>query len=263
MINLIIADDDELFIHQLKTDLAHSELNITFSHSAEHTVALAKTNQPDLILLDNHFPKLNGTDVIPLIKELSPDTRVMIMSSIYTLKEVERIILNQADCFFLKSDITKEQIFKIIEAYKISDKKGISFWNAIKNLTSRSKTSSISNIAIIEDDELFAHNLQWHLSNEFPNKLINTFNTPKKFLSYCEQSKPDLIFLDYYLEDGNALEIVKAINKMQWNPKIIVISSQEETETVMELRNLGIMGYIIKDNEWMMHLRKYLTLIAN
>ena len=81
-------------------------------------------------------------------------------------------------------------------------------------------------------------------------------------MEYSKKSKPGLIFLDYYLKDGDALDIIHAINKTDWNPKIIVISSQENTEIVQELKDLGVMGYIVKDNEWVKHLRKYLTLLS-
>ncbi len=262
MINFLVADDDELCIQKLRTELVDPNWKMTFSHSAENAVFHARTLKPDIILLDNHFPKLDGVDVIPLLKEYCPKAKIVMMSSFFTLKEIEKIILNQADHFILKPELSKEKVLNLVNLFEISDKKGVSFWTVLKNLTSSSEEEDIENIAIVEDDEIFSFNLQWFLDKELSKKVINTFTDQTSFFEYSKKSKPDLIFLDFNLGDGNGLDVVKKINSMDWKPKIIVVSAQEDAEIAAQLANLGVMGYIVKDHEWKKYLIEYLSILS-
>ena len=44
-------------------------------------VALAREHQPDLVLLDIAMPLQDGMDALPEIRQVSPDSRVVILSS--------------------------------------------------------------------------------------------------------------------------------------------------------------------------------------
>jgi DNA-binding NarL/FixJ family response regulator len=200
--------------------------------------------------------------MIPAIKESSPDSKIILVSSFFTLKEIEQIILNQADHFILKPSLTKEKIHKLLDVLTISEKKGVSFWTALKKIATHSQKNKISNIAIVEDDEVFSYQLKHFLENEAPNQQVNTFDNQKDFFEYSFTEDPELIFLDYYLNDGTGNQIIKKIKAMNWNPKIIIISSQENTHIVSDLHKQGITGYIIKDHEWKTHLSQYLALLS-
>jgi DNA-binding response OmpR family regulator len=62
---------------------------------------------------------------------------------------------------------------------------------------------------------------------------------------------PDIIILDYELLYGggklNGRDVVDKIQEMEQNPKIIMLTGQENGKAVLELINKGIRDYIIKD----------------
>ena len=61
---------------------------------------------------------------------------------------------------------------------------------------------------------------------------------------------PDVVILDYYLTQSgskmNGIDVVTAIRRKNINPRIIMLSGQEDGKLVLELINQGVKDYIIK-----------------
>src|SRR5262249_37802684 len=60
--------------------------------SAERAVVLARSLQPDLVLLDLLLPRKNGFDAIPEIVRVAPDARVIVVSSQTAASSVRRAL---------------------------------------------------------------------------------------------------------------------------------------------------------------------------
>jgi two-component system chemotaxis response regulator CheY len=58
--------------------------------------------------------------------------------------------------------------------------------------------------------------------------------------------QPDIITLDNMLPDMNGLDVLKAINKEEVNPTIIMISSLKQQSVIDKGINLGAKDYVIK-----------------
>jgi len=87
-IRVLVVDDHTLFRRGLISLLAG---DVRFEIVAEAGDAneahrLAAATQPDVILLDNHMPGVNGVDALPGFKEVSPAARVLML----TVSEDER-----------------------------------------------------------------------------------------------------------------------------------------------------------------------------
>jgi two-component system, NarL family, nitrate/nitrite response regulator NarL len=87
-IRVLVVDDHTLFRRGLISLLAN---DVRFEIVAEAGDAneahrLAATTQPDVILLDNHMPGVNGVDALPGFRQVSPAARVLML----TVSEDER-----------------------------------------------------------------------------------------------------------------------------------------------------------------------------
>lgn len=82
-------------------------------------------------------------------------------------------------------------------------------------------------LVIIEDEELSAKRLAKMISEIIPSaKLLAKLESVSKSLVWFKENpKPDLIFLDIQLNDGNAFDILKEINDY---PKIIFTTAYEQ-----------------------------------
>ena len=84
----LLSVDDDKFIQSVITSSLESEYNIITASTGQEGVALAKREQPDIILLDVEMPGMNGYEVCDLLKH-DDDTRaipVIFLSSLSNLR---------------------------------------------------------------------------------------------------------------------------------------------------------------------------------
>lgn len=103
------------------------------------------------------------------------------------------------------------------------------------------------NVLVIEDDHLLGEAILKKLEAEGMNGQLQV--SAKDALTYLEKSElPNIIWLDYYLEDMNGLEFMGELKK---NPKwqnipVIVVSNSASGEKVSSMLALGVKKYMLK-----------------
>jgi len=137
-IRILVVDDHTLFRRGLIALLSREPTLQTVGDAADAGEALRRAQelQPDLILLDNHLPGVNGVDVLPALREAAPQARVVMLTvsedendlaaalkagaSGYLLKNIEGDALAQAIQRVMngESTIAPEMTGKLIAAYR-------------------------------------------------------------------------------------------------------------------------------------------------
>ena len=81
-IGIIIVEDHEIYRYGLKTLLAtHSEVALLGeAATAEEALELVRYHRPDLVLMDVRLPGMSGIEATKKIVEVSPETRVLILT---------------------------------------------------------------------------------------------------------------------------------------------------------------------------------------
>lgn len=80
---LLLVDDD-VFVRNLLKDILREEgleLRLLEASNGEEGLALATREHPSLMLLDLFMPERGGLDVLEALRDASPDTRVLVISS--------------------------------------------------------------------------------------------------------------------------------------------------------------------------------------
>ena len=62
-----------------------------------------------------------------------------------------------------------------------------------------------------------------------------------------EKNKPDILLLDIKLPDISGIEIAKQLNEKHPQIKILILSSQDDEETIIESVKAGVKGYLHKN----------------
>lgn len=101
-------------------------------------------------------------------------------------------------------------------------------------------------IFIVEDDEMFIRLIKSKLEKEgFKN--IKSFTSIKDLFLQIDL-KPNIIILDYMLDDGVGSKVVEEVNEFKYDVEIIAMSGQQSIETAVSLMNLGVRDYIVKNH---------------
>ena len=81
-IRILVVDDHTLFRRGLTALLARDTGLIVVGDAADAGQAQRKAQelQPDVILLDNHLPGVNGVDALPSLIEAAPDACILMLT---------------------------------------------------------------------------------------------------------------------------------------------------------------------------------------
>ncbi len=81
-IRIVVVDDHTLFRRGLTALLSREAQFQVVGDAADAGEALRRVTelQPDLVLLDNHLPGVNGVDVLPALREAAPEARVLMLT---------------------------------------------------------------------------------------------------------------------------------------------------------------------------------------
>jgi DNA-binding NtrC family response regulator len=80
MKNKILVIDDEIGPRESLRILFKDNYDVAVANSGEEGVHAIKKDPPDLVILDLKMPGMDGIEVLKKIKEVSPKTRVIILT---------------------------------------------------------------------------------------------------------------------------------------------------------------------------------------
>jgi two-component system nitrate/nitrite response regulator NarL len=81
-IRILVVDDHTLFRRGLTALLSRDPLLLVIGDAADAGQAIRKAQelQPDVILLDNHLPGVNGVDALPALHESAPRAVILMLT---------------------------------------------------------------------------------------------------------------------------------------------------------------------------------------
>ncbi len=102
-VRVLIADDAPDIRLLLKMYLTDSRLEVIgeATNGAE-AVDMARDQQPEAIILDLAMPVMDGLEAIPLIKEVSPATKIVVLSGFDAERMAQKAISLGAETYLQK-----------------------------------------------------------------------------------------------------------------------------------------------------------------
>lgn len=81
MIDVVLGDDHAVFVDALSSVLGNQGCVVTKAATIDETVGAVRDRQPDVCLVDRHFAGDDSLCAIGLLTDVSPRTRVLILSA--------------------------------------------------------------------------------------------------------------------------------------------------------------------------------------
>lgn len=102
-VSVVVVDDDEEVRFVLRVALESAGFRIAGDAAdAETAIEMVKTLQPDIVVLDLHMPEIGGLEILPLIYEDCPTTKVVVCSAISATYMTEAALLEGAWGYIVK-----------------------------------------------------------------------------------------------------------------------------------------------------------------
>ena len=102
-------------------------------------------------------------------------------------------------------------------------------------------------VILVDDHELFRMGVQKALDKEDANiRLIGEAETGEELFCLLENLSPHIILLDIILPDMSGVEIATRLKKERPEIKILALSAENTKETINNLLDIGIDGFISK-----------------
>ena len=112
MSKILVVDDEPPIVDVLVYNLKQSGYEALIARDGEQAVALARRDQPDLIILDLMLPKLNGLEVFRILRRES-DTPVIMLTA--RDSEIDRVVGLElgADYYVVKPFSVRELMVRV------------------------------------------------------------------------------------------------------------------------------------------------------
>ena len=108
-------------------------------------------------------------------------------------------------------------------------------------------TDKLIKIYVVEDNDWY-NRLLVHTLSLNPDYEVKGFFNGRDFLDSLHDL-PDIVTLDYRLPDINGTNLLKQIKEEHPEIEVILVSEQEDINTVVELLKLGARDYLIKSGD--------------
>ena len=104
-IRILVVDDHTLFRRGLTALLTREPLFVVVGDAADAGEAQRRALewQPDVILLDNHLPGVNGVDALPALREAAPRACILVLTVSEDAHDLATALRNGASGYLLKT----------------------------------------------------------------------------------------------------------------------------------------------------------------
>ena len=107
---------------------------------------------------------------------------------------------------------------------------------------------SVTNILIVEDQKLMREGLKTILELESDFHVIGVASNGEEGYQLAKETQPDLVIMDIRMPVMDGIQSTKLIKELNSEIKVIVLTTFEDDEYVIEALLHGATGYLLKDS---------------
>jgi len=113
-VKVLAVDDNEEFCHNLKDILEMKEYTVEIAYDGLSALELVRNKSFDLVLMDVKMPAMNGVETFKRLKNIAPDTPVIMMTA-YAVEELIREALREGAFGSIRKPLDFTALFDLME----------------------------------------------------------------------------------------------------------------------------------------------------
>jgi len=117
---ILLVEGDKKLNNTISEYLIYKDFKVISSYNGDSLFEQNQFNSFDLCIISDNLPKLCGLDLLKYIKEISPTTPVIVISSKDSISELERAFFYGCDDFIKKPFHLKELELRIYKLLNMS-----------------------------------------------------------------------------------------------------------------------------------------------
>ena len=116
-LKILVTDDSKLLRKKLRTELEALDCEVLEAENGKDSVMLVLQEMPDCVFLDIVMPEVGGIEALQVIKEVSPEIPVVMLSSAGSPQKL-MTTLKMGAMEFIQKPYKSEQIKKVVESVR-------------------------------------------------------------------------------------------------------------------------------------------------
>lgn len=228
MIKLLLVDDEKGLCDYLKDFFKHRGYDVFVAANGQEALAIIEKDNPQLVLLDINMPGMDGLGVLRRIKNMSPQTKV-IMITINDDADTRLKAHNLGADEFIKKPFTIDYLEDVV----------------ILKVSELTKVKESARILIIDDEDDIRQSLRDFLIRRFDCEITEASNG-REALNLLKSQKFDLAFLDIKMPGISGMDVIKEKKKLGYNLCIWVITRFDSEEIAHKVIEEGADDYMPK-----------------
>lgn len=102
-------------------------------------------------------------------------------------------------------------------------------------------------VYIVDDQPIIRDGLQYMIGQQQDMTVVGRAGTGREALDGLRRTAPDVLLLDIRLPDMSGLEVAREAARWSAAPRILLLTTFDVEEYVLEALRAGAMGYVLKD----------------
>lgn len=105
------------------------------------------------------------------------------------------------------------------------------------------------NILIVDDHSIVREGLRSRIQQTYPEANVHEASSVKDALKAMSMLRFDGVLLDYQLQDGNAMDVVRALEAFEHRPHILILTAFEDDRIIYQCVQSGVEGILLKTSD--------------
>lgn len=117
-------------------------------------------------------------------------------------------------------------------------------------------------IYIVDDHKIMIDGISALLKNEERFRIVGQNTSPLKAFEEIKEKKPQVLITDINMKELSGIDLAKKVKEYDDNIKILALSMHDDRQTISDMLEVGISGYVLK-NTGMEELTRAINRVAN
>jgi DNA-binding response OmpR family regulator len=234
MSTILVIDDERLLCDLFQEVLRRQGLDVFTAYSGREGIAAYRRHRPRFTILDLHLPDMKGTEVLRQIREMDPNSAIMVMTGAAS-DQLEREARELGITDFLTKGL---EVDVFIDAVRRA------MHEAPRPASAQPVFRKDPSILVVDDEPQIRDLLTQYLSSR--HYRVQAAQDGPAALTSVDMEPPDLVVLDMHMPGMTGIELFRKLRARHYTGGIMMLTSSQDENLIKEARDLGALDIVGK-----------------